>query len=65
MWDKVGQGGTKVGHCSVRIEDEKEEAIKRIARKEDRSFSYIVNLAIDEYLEKIRRVKNGGTIITR
>ena len=46
-----------MGHKSVRIDDEKEKEIMRIAQKEDRSFAYVVNKAIDEYLKRERRKK--------
>lgn len=42
----------KLNRKTITLDEETENKIKKISEKEDRSFSYIVNLALQEYLKK-------------
>ena len=44
----------KEAHVAVRIEETKLADLQRIAKKKDRSVSYLIRQAIDEFIRKER-----------
>jgi predicted transcriptional regulator len=45
---------SKEAHIAVRIEEAKLADLQRIAKKKDRSVSYLIRKAIDEFLKRER-----------